>query len=171
MQYNNSCFRPNEANGFLYFYLFCQLRRKCSFIGKDIVTNLPRGEILAPRRSPNLPFGSAECRTHRAISIIKNNFICGCGEIGRRAWFRFMWETMQVQVLSSAPQEGSLRVANKKSEKRLTLFYCPVLLRLSFFAFKRTVWNNVALRNGIATLTLRLTPCDKSVIRANEITH
>ena len=71
MQYNNSCFRPNEANGFLHFYLFCQLRRKCSFIGKDVATNFSRGEILAPRRSPNLPFGSAECRTHRSISIIK----------------------------------------------------------------------------------------------------
>ena len=29
--------------------------------------------------------------------------ISGCGETGRRARFRFLWETMQVQVLSSAP--------------------------------------------------------------------
>ena len=44
---------------------------------------------------------------------------------------------VQVQVLSSAPQEGSLRVANKKSEKRLTLFHCSVLLRLSFFCIEK----------------------------------
>ena len=29
---------------------------------------------------------------------------CGCGEIGRRAGFRFLWATMQVQLLSSAPE-------------------------------------------------------------------
>ena len=37
----------------------------------------------------------------------RRNNICGCGEIGRRAWFRFMWETMQVQVLSSAPEKST----------------------------------------------------------------
>ena len=28
--------------------------------------------------------------------------LCGCGGIGRRARFRFWWETVQVQVLLSA---------------------------------------------------------------------
>ena len=31
--------------------------------------------------------------------------ICGRGEIGRRAGFRFLWETMGVQVPSSAPRK------------------------------------------------------------------
>ena len=29
--------------------------------------------------------------------------MCGCGGIGRHARFRFLWETVQVQVLSPAP--------------------------------------------------------------------
>ena len=29
--------------------------------------------------------------------------ICGCGETGRRAGFRFLWETIWVRVPSSAP--------------------------------------------------------------------
>ena len=34
--------------------------------------------------------------------------------------------TGSYKLCHTAPQEGSLRVANKKSEKRLTLFVCPV---------------------------------------------
>ena len=58
------------------------------------------------------------------------------------------WQTRMIQVhvgnhAGSSPvirtTKGSLRVANKKSEKRLTLFHCSVLLRLSLFALKRTV--------------------------------
>ena len=32
-------------------------------------------------------------------------FSCGCGEIGRHARFRFWYESVQVQVLSSAPSQ------------------------------------------------------------------
>ena len=39
---------------------------------------------------------------------------CGRGEIGRRAGFRFLWETMGVQVPSSAPQ----------TKKRLLPLFC-----------------------------------------------
>ena len=31
---------------------------------------------------------------------------CGCGEIGRRAGFRFLWETIWVRVPSSAPKKA-----------------------------------------------------------------
>ena len=31
-----------------------------------------------------------------------SDFLCGCGGIGRRARFRFWWETVQVQVLLPA---------------------------------------------------------------------
>lgn len=37
-----------------------------------------------------------------AIINMLSVFICGCGGIGRRARFRFWWETVQVQVLLSA---------------------------------------------------------------------
>ena len=32
--------------------------------------------------------------------------ICGCGETGRRAGFRFLWATVWVQIPSSAPRKG-----------------------------------------------------------------
>ena len=34
-----------------------------------------------------------------------SDFLCGCGGIGRRARLRIWWETVQVQVLSSALNE------------------------------------------------------------------
>ncbi len=37
--------------------------------------------------------------------MFEKNIICGYGGIGRRARFRFWWETVQVQVLLSAVKE------------------------------------------------------------------
>ncbi len=66
---------------------------------------------------------------------------CGCGEIGRRAGFRFLWATMQVQLLSSAPRQTEIepeisickrnsgfylrKVRKKHKVKRLVLFLLP----------------------------------------------
>ena len=46
----------------------------------------------------------------------------GYGGIGRRARFRFWWETVQVQVLLSAP-EG----ANLNTQKRILHFFEKVV--------------------------------------------
>ena len=39
---------------------------------------------------------------HKENKLSKNK-ICGYGGIGRRAGFRFQWETVQVQLLLAAP--------------------------------------------------------------------
>ena len=41
--------------------------------------------------------------------------VCGYGGIGRRARFRFWWETVQVQVLLSASSYVDFRVFTRKS--------------------------------------------------------
>lgn len=48
--------------------------------------------------------GHAEKRTY--CGDLTANGICGRGEIGRRAGFRFLWETIWVRVPSSAPRKG-----------------------------------------------------------------
>ena len=74
----------------------------------------------------------------------RRNNICGCGEIGRRAWFRFMWETMQVQVLSSAPKRGHPLWSQTTKGKRTTLALFCFLLLVGHLGYRCTeCWNNV----------------------------
>ena len=51
------------------------------------------------------------------FSMIRHIFdLCGCGGIGRRARFRFWWETVQVQVLLPAVEQ------EKSGRQDLNLF-------------------------------------------------
>ena len=45
---------------------------------------------------------------------------CGCGEIGRRAGFRFLWETIWVRVPSSAPNKNK---TNLDEKSKFVLFF------------------------------------------------
>ena len=47
------------------------------------------------------------CEKYKNLLIIGETlYLSGCGGIGRRAGFRFQWETVGVQVPSSAPHKN-----------------------------------------------------------------
>ena len=48
---------------------------------------------------------------------------CGCGEIGRRAGFRFLWETIWVRVPSSAPTSTLVGAFFVGADEGLTRFH------------------------------------------------
>ena len=56
----------------------------------------------------------------RAVAPYKE---CGYGGIGRRAGFRFLWATVQVQLLLSAPSHNSL---NFFTVKRMFGLFCYI---------------------------------------------
>ena len=60
-------------------------------------------DIVDQLNCPPLELKFSPCKNEK-------NGICGCGETGRRAGFRFLWETIWVRVPSSAP-----RLANENA--------------------------------------------------------
>gem|GEM_PF-5312880 len=58
---------------------------------------------------------------HDSIGNAKN-FICGYGEIGRHAGFRFQFERVQVQVLLSAPSVKTLFSGVRTSRRKNPFF-------------------------------------------------
>ena len=50
----------------------------------------------------------------------KKNAISGRGETGRRVGFRFLWETVQVQILSTAPNKNK---TNLDEKSKFVLFF------------------------------------------------
>ena len=51
--------------------------------------------------------------------------LCGCGGIGRRARFRFWWETVQVQVLLTAEKRPLLF-------QRVVVFFVITIIELAY---------------------------------------
>ena len=79
-----------------------------------------RYDQLAGRRLPRFEYSALPRRVYvRNVAVCMFYFddnrvsaakglacmFCGCGGIGRRARFRFWWETVQVQVLSPASKK------------------------------------------------------------------